>query len=341
MTRILFGLALCVALAPWRVAAAGPDAVAFVDGRPIRAAIFEMYLTNARVELDLDPSTPEGRRRLELARAGILAALVDRALVTLEAERRNLHISPQQLAEAERRTIARFGGAERYDAYLAEHRLTRADYLDVVRDELYAEALRADLTRSLAIPDAEIRAYYEKHRDDPKFRRPALVTASHILVDARAARVAGDRAEIERLRQRAETARRRAVAGESFAALARELSHDPATRERGGDLGSFARGTHTRAFDDAAFATKPGAISPVVETEYGFHVVAVSAHEPARTLTLAEAAPEIRRRLFAPLEAKTLNTWLENARRTAAVRIVDRAPGDDARNPTETRGGKK
>jgi parvulin-like peptidyl-prolyl isomerase len=86
-------------------------------------------------------------------------------------------------------------------------------------------------------------------------------------------------------------------------------------------LGSFARDSHARAFDEAAFALKPRQVSAVVQTEYGFHVIKVSAHAPARIQTLAEATPEIRRRLLAEREAKHLSDWLKEARRKAAVRI--------------------
>jgi parvulin-like peptidyl-prolyl isomerase len=280
-----------------------------------------MFVRNAREEYGLPPSTPDGRRRLDLVSEDVLAVLVDRALIADEVERRGIRIPAGRLSDAERRTIAAFGGDERYDAYLADHQLTRAEYRDVVRSELLAEALRADLARGVTVPESDVRAYYARHRDDPAFRRPALVAAAHILVA---------RADL------AEALRRRAVAGVDFGALAREASDDPATRARGGYLGTFAHGTHTRAFDDAAFAIRPGSVGPVLRTEYGFHVIKVAAREPARALTLAEAAPEIRRRLFSALEAKALNAWLENARRAASIRILGR---DAASQPFEIRGG--
>jgi parvulin-like peptidyl-prolyl isomerase len=130
------------------------------------------------------------------------------------------------------------------------------------------------------------------------------------------------REETAKLRARAEELRRQSLAaGADFAALAREHSDDAGTRERGGDLGLFARDAHVRTLDEAAFALKPGETSRVVQTEYGFHVIRLHARERARPLTLEEATPEIRRRLFAPREAGLLADWLRQARRTAEVRI--------------------
>jgi len=101
------------------------------------------------------------------------------------------------------------------------------------------------------------------------------VSASHILVAYKGSRRAQPtitRTKDE-AKKRAEQLLARARKGEDFGQLARENSDDPTAKARSGDLGSFDRNMMVKEFADPAFALKPGQVSAVVETDFGFHII--------------------------------------------------------------------
>jgi peptidyl-prolyl cis-trans isomerase D len=142
---------------------------------------------------------------------------------------------------------------------------------------------------SAKLSDADLEKYYQRHID--RFEVPEQVRAAHLLIrvpqGASDALKAEKRAVIEKLRERA-------VKGEDFAALARTHSEDPGSGAQGGDLGFFARGTMVPAFENAAFALNVGETSAVVTTDYGYHLIRLSARQEAQIKPLAAVREEVR-----------------------------------------------
>ena len=80
-------------------------------------------------------------------------------------------------------------------------------------------------------------------------------------------------AEHERVRDELNELRERILKGESFSMLAKLYSQDPGSASKGGELGFFERGRMVTEFEVAAFALKPGEVSPVIQTQYGYHLI--------------------------------------------------------------------
>ena len=152
----------------------------------------------------------------------------------------------------------------------------------------------AGLPEGESVAEEDVEAWAEANEETlralfneraPSLASPERVRARHLLI-----RATRDASEEERTaaRERAEAARARIVAGESFALVAEAVSEDAATASEGGDLGFIERGDDDPAIDEAAFSLEPGALSEVVRSEYGFHVITVEEKQDAKTATWDE-----------------------------------------------------
>jgi peptidyl-prolyl cis-trans isomerase D len=163
--------------------------------------------------------------------------------------------------------------AEVWDAYVREKEKAELKYVrfDNAFYRETVEATDADLAGWLKEHAKDVDAEYErdKHRYTGLEKQ---VRARHILI-----KVAADASEAAKAaaKAKAEAARARAVKGEDFGKLALALSDDTGSAVQGGDLGYNTRGKMVAPFDDAQFALKPGEISSVVESRFGYHVIKV------------------------------------------------------------------
>jgi parvulin-like peptidyl-prolyl isomerase len=161
------------------------------------------------------------------------------------------------------------------------------------------------LTGNASIPESEARAFYEANKD--KFAIPEQVTASIIVVLSKPSDAEAVRSEA---RKRIDEVHKKAVAGDDFAALARQYSQIP-NASNGGALGSFGRGDGLPPkIEDIAFSTAPGETSPVFETPAGLCIVKTTAKTPAGTRPYDEQVKRViidelgRQREGAAVEAK-------------------------------------
>jgi peptidyl-prolyl cis-trans isomerase SurA len=168
---------------------------------------------------------------------------------------------------------ARFGSVEEWRRWLADQQ----------RRELYAQRLiesqrQQGKLRPIPPTEAQMREFWEQNRaQQPK--RPETVSFRQIVIkslpDSAAKRIAYQRAESIMVELRR---------GADFATAAKRFSSDSSSAVQGGELGWFRRGVMVKEFEDMAFRLRPGEISPVVETAFGFHIIKVERTQPAEIL---------------------------------------------------------
>ena len=145
------------------------------------------------------------------------------------------------------------------------------------------------LAEKVTPSDKEIEEYYKKNAKT-LFSHQEQVHARHILIGV--AETANDKDKAE-AKARAETILAQLKKGADFTKMAAEYSADPGNKDTSGDLGFFSRGQMVKPFEDAAFKLKPGNISDVVQTQFGYHIIKVDERKPAGSDTLEQVRPKI------------------------------------------------
>jgi peptidyl-prolyl cis-trans isomerase D len=145
----------------------------------------------------------------------------------------------------------------------------------------------ASIASTIKLPEAQLQAAYNQQQD--RFRTPERVRASHILLKT----TDKTPAEVSVIEKRMEEILSQAKKGANFADLAKKNSEDTGSAVKGGDLDWVVRGQTVPEFEKAAFSLKPGEISGIVKTQYGFHIIKVQAHEQARLRPFEEVKTEL------------------------------------------------
>jgi peptidyl-prolyl cis-trans isomerase D len=152
----------------------------------------------------------------------------------------------------------------------------------------YLFADTAVLRDGIQIPESELKSYYQQNL--ASYQLPEKVRASHILLKTEGK----SPEESEKIKARATDLLLQARKGGDFAELAKKNSEDTVSAANGGDLGAFARGAMVPEFEQAAFTLGVGAISDLVKTQFGYHIIKVVEKQPAHTQTFEEVENLIR-----------------------------------------------
>ncbi len=154
------------------------------------------------------------------------------------------------------------------------------------RSASYALLDLNQLKQQTKVTDDELKAYYQQHIDEYKVQN--RVHVEHILFKT----VGKTDAEVAEIQKKAEDVLKKAKSGSNFEELAKQYSEDT-SKDKGGDIGWIGEGQTVAAFQQSAFSLPKGAISDLVKTEYGFHIIKVLDKEVARTKSFDEVRSEI------------------------------------------------
>lgn len=304
---------MLLAWAPLAQSKSSKNSIATVNGVAIPEKDFNRYLKQTLIRFTRSGKKLESSQ-LENVKKDILETLIDRELLYQESQKERIKVTDEKINKQVEGLKKQFSDKNAFANALKSADLTESELRDQVKQQMAIRTLiDKKISGGIKIKDKEARAFYDSHSDI--FKRPEEVRASHILikVDSQASKK-----DVDAARKKIEAAQKRLKKGESFEKVAREVSEGPSAKN-GGDLGFFKRGQMAKPFEDAAFSMKPGQVSEIVRTRFGFHIIRVTDKKPESSIAFAKVNDKIKAYLKQKKVQEDVHALIKNLRQHAKI----------------------
>jgi foldase protein PrsA len=293
------------ALAALTVVAAGcgdtdevpSDAAAVVDGTPIQKSTVQDLLqrTEKTYKAQKRQFPKQGTSEYQSLRTQAVAFLVQREEYAREADKLGVEITDAQIQKKIDEVRKQYFGGDqkKFEQGLKEQSYSIAALRQDARADLVNAGIYKDITANVKVSDGEAQQYYDQNID--RYRVADSREVRHILVKTKA--------EADKLRGELEN-------GADFAALAKQHSEDPGSKEQGGKL-TVSKGQTVEAFDKAAFSLDTNEISEPVKTQYGYHIIQPLSDVKKGSVTpFTKARTEIKAQLLEQKKSDAVSAWV-------------------------------
>lgn len=291
-----------------------PEIIARVNGETVTKAEFERAVS--AIEARAGGPVP-AEQRDQIFR-NILDQVVSYKLLVQETHSRKVEASDAEVNARVGEIQKQFPNEAAFKEMLtARHTTLEQLRSDAGQDIAVQRMIDAEISPKVAVKAEQLTDFYTKNPD--QFKQPERVHASHILIGVPKGADAAAKAQA---RAKADQVLKDVKAGKDFAALAKENSQDPGSAPNGGDLGFFQPGQMVGPFNDAAFSLAPGAVSDIVETEFGFHIIKVAEKQPSRTVPLEEVKPQLEQFLEQRNRQEQTDAFVKGLRSKGKIEIL-------------------
>ncbi len=243
----------------------------------------------------------------------VLHSMVQQDLVFQYAKDHNIQVAESDI-DAKIADIKNRLSDQQLEQALKQQGMTQQDLRDLMREQII---VKDAVDQNLHVSDAQLQDYLNKNH--ALLDQPKQVRARHILVSTLA---------------QAQMIEGKIKSGGDFAALAKQYSSDPGTKDKGGELGFFTQGAMVKEFSDAAFSMKPGQISQPVHSPYGYHIIQVEEIKPAQVATLANSRQKIKDNMLSSQEQMAIPDFMDKLMADAKVTVNDPTFADAFPSPT-------
>ncbi len=275
-----------------------------------------------------------------MAKDRVVNELIVKTLLEQEIKKRGIEVTEKEVVAKRAEIIESVGGEDRFKELLKQNDVSESDLTKDLTEEIKINKL-VETVSPVQITDKDVKSFYDKNK--AKFNYPDRVRAMHILIEADPNAIRQEvadsdksgkmttqeidakvKAKLEEKLAQAKELREKAVKNiGDFSKLAKEYSQDPGSKNRGGDLGFFAKGQMVKPFEEVAFKIQPNTVSEVVQTPYGYHIIVVTDRAKAGLAPFDSVKSEIKAYLEQTQKVTALQKLFDGLKAQAKIVYID------------------
>jgi foldase protein PrsA len=291
-----------------KAAAPAADAIARVNGTDILKATIDKQIAQMKKASPAAFESTQGATVEQQYRAQILDGLIDQALVQEAAKSLGVTVAPKQIDDYIAGLEQQYGSKAALETAMQSAGFDMPMLREQITNSLLMDAVSSKVSSGAPDPTADqIKQYYDANKS--QFAQPEQVHVEHILFAVKDKTLA-------------QTVLAKVKAGGDFAALAKQYSTDPGSKDKGGDLGWAAPTAYVTEFADAVATMKVDSVR-LVESQFGWHVIKLLGRRAATQQTLAQATPAVKQALLQNSRADAFSQYIVGLRKKATIEIYD------------------
>ncbi len=322
--RFIFSLTLCALCMAAMVScsttaveqqetASEPQIVASVNGQIIKKGEYKQELDTTYRRFHEAGQMIDGSM-FEQLKQEVLESLINLILMDDYSKELSLVVEDGTVEKHYQKAVSNYASKSAYRDALKEAGITESDLRTRIKRTLAAQmVVKEHVYPKIIVTDDEVKTYYEENSFE--FEHGVQVHAAHILIKVPPF---ADKDFRQKAKQRILEIKDKIASGEDFAQLAKTHSEGP-SKVNGGDLGYFGAAQMAPAFETAAFSLKPGEVSDVVTTQFGFHLIKVYDRKPAGKVPFSEAATMLKQRFYKERLDRELQKLVETLKAEATI----------------------
>ena len=321
------------------------NAVITINDKPITKAeyqkAFDAVAKNSMVaQLGIDLKKDENSFVYLMLKDRVVNELIVKKLLDQDIESRHIKVTTDEVNKELRAIIDQVGSKDKFNEVLKQNGISASQFKKDLEEEVRIKKLIDEL-QLVNISDKDAEKYYKANVD--KFKHPERVKASHILVSANKDEIKAIISEKEENKNLAASEIEEKVREElsnkydkakrlldlvkqdptQFAKVAKENSDDPGSARQGGDLGFFSKEQMVEEFSKTAFSLKPGTISGIVTTPFGYHIIMVTDRQEAGLESFDKVKADIKNFLANQKRVEVLQKHVDKLKNEAKIEFVD------------------